>query len=84
MGQILKIEHDEAVALADEWAALTGEAVGPILADALRASIEKERARRKWVADMMVATDEFAELMENPPPGSDHSWLYDDETGLPI
>ena len=43
-----------------------------------------ERERRMWVAAMMTLTDEFAELMNNPPPGSDHSWLYDDETGLPV
>lgn len=83
MGQVLKIEDDEAISLARELAMLTGMSIGSLVADALRSKLRTERERRKWVADMMVATDEFAELLDDPRPASDHGWLYDDETGLP-
>lgn len=84
MGHQLTIEGDEAFALATELAALTGVDLAPAVTEALRASVLKERQRRTWVNAMIAETDKFAELLGNPPPASDHGWLYDDETGLPI
>lgn len=83
MGHVFTIEGDEAYSLAAELVALTGDDLTAAVTESLRASVEKERRRHEWVAAMIEATDRFAELLDNPPPGSDHSWLYDDETGLP-
>ena len=84
MGHILTIDSDEVATLAARLTEMTGEGVASLVAAALRDRLETEQRRREWVAAMMVATDEFANLLDHPPPGSDHSWLYDDETGLPI
>lgn len=84
MGHILTIESDEAAAIAAELAALTGEGLTSLVTGALRQRLVAEQQRRAWIAGMMAETDEFAGLLDNPLPGSDHGWLYDDETGLPV
>ena len=38
---------------------------------------ERNRRARAWLA-------RWHEILSDPPPLSDHSWLYDDETGLPV
>ena len=84
MGHQFTIESDEAFTLATRLAAMTGADMGEVITQALRASLAEEQRRQEWVATMMDVTDRFADLLANPPLASDHSWLYDDETGLPI
>ena len=94
MGHQFTIESEEAAALAAELAALTGTGVEAAVVEALRAGVEGARVRalaeaeplrrRATAAEMLAAADEFAEMLGHPLPSSDHSWLYDDETGLPI
>ena len=64
MGQVLKIDHDEAALLAQEWMALTGRKLGPTLCDPSRRKLKAERKRRKRVADMVEVTDRFADLLD--------------------
>ncbi len=84
MGQVLKIENDETAALAVELAALMGESLDETVAESLRlriASTRREQAEREKARKALA---DFHDLLDNPRPGSDHRWMYDDETGLPI
>ncbi len=93
MGAQLKIDSDEAYGLAAELAGLRGESVEAVVTTALRDALERDRAARDCVDAQRREEVEYQELREivddihrhlrHPLPGSDHSWLYDDETGLP-
>lgn len=83
MGQQLRIEGDEAVTLATELAALTGESVQVAVLRALRAEVEQRRERQMELDRLMSVTEAFRLSLAEPLPSSDHDWLYDD-AGLPL
>jgi hypothetical protein len=85
MEEVLKIEDDEASALASELAELTGEGLNAAVTIAIRERLERERKARDREVRLQRVRALAAEIrqhMEHPLPGSDHSWLYD-EDGLP-
>ena len=82
MGHLLKIENDEAVALATELAALRGESLDAAVIAALRHSVGQERAFRAELERLMTLTEAFKQSLAQPLPSSSHDWLYD-EAGLP-
>ena len=89
----LTITSEEAAALASTLAALRGESVEAAVLTALRDALERDQTANDVAATQFRADAEYLELREivndihrhlqHPLPGSDHSWLYDDETGLP-
>ena len=93
MGAQLKIDGDETYALAAELASLRGESIEAVVNRALREALERDRAVEGAGAAQDQDDAEYLELrkivddihrhLEHPLPSSDHSWLYDDETGLP-
>jgi antitoxin VapB len=93
MGAQLKIDSDETYGLAAELASLRGESIESVVTTALRDALKRDRAARKCAETQRRDEIEYQELREivddihrhlrHPLPGSDHSWLYDDETGLP-
>jgi len=93
MGAQLKIDSDEAYRLAAELAGLRGESIESVVTTALRDALERDRAAREGAETQRREEIEYKELREivddihrhlqHPLPSSDHSWLYDDETGLP-
>jgi antitoxin VapB len=81
----LKIESDEASALAGELAELTGESLDAAVTAAIRERLERERDardRRPRLERVRVLAAEIRQHIEHPLPSSDHSWLYDQD-GLP-
>ena len=91
MDQVLTIDRDELVTLATELAELRQESVPDALLRVVRAAVTIERERRRFDRDADRAEWEpraraylakFRALVADPPPLSDHSWLYD-ENGLP-
>ena len=81
----LKIEGEEASALASELADLTGESVAAAVTEALRERLQRERQvrdRQARLERVLALAAEIRQHMEHPLPSSDHSWLYD-ENGLP-
>ena len=85
----LNIKSDEAYALANRLAALTGQSLTSAVTKALRQCLEQEerasgrddRLRRV----MALAAEIRGELSEDGVmPSLDHDYLYDDETGLPV
>ncbi len=93
MGAQLKIDGDETYALAAELASLRGESIEAVVNRALREALERDKAAREVGAAQHQDDAEYLELrkivddihrhLQHPLPSSDHSWLYDDETGLP-
>ncbi len=93
MGAQLKIDGDETYALAAELASLRGESIEAVVNRALREALERDQAAIKGAAVQEQEDAEYLELrkivddihrhLQHPLPSSDHSWLYDDETGLP-
>lgn len=89
----LTIESEEAAGLATTLAALRGESVEAVVTTALRDALERDRAAKECTEARHREDAEYQELREivddihrhlrHPLPGLDHSWLYDDETGLP-
>ena len=89
----LTIESEEAAGLATTLAALRGESIEAVVTTALRDALERSRAAKEDVAAQRQEETEYSELrkivddihrhLRHPLPSSDHSWLYDDETGLP-
>ena len=89
----LTIESDEAAGLANTLAALRGQSIEAAVTTALRDALERERTVKASAESAQREDIEYLELREivsdihrhlqHPIPGSDHSWLYDDETGLP-
>lgn len=85
MGAQLNIKSDDAYRLASRLAELTGESLTTVVTKALRTELDKEE-RQRGKAALKVRLRALAdEIRENMPADvtSDHSWLYDDETGLP-
>jgi len=82
MDAVLTIESDEAVRLAEQLAALTGESVQDAVTHALRARLEHQRAAKQRAADILAIAAEIRSHLHEPLPESDHSWLYG-EDGLP-
>lgn len=93
MGAQLKIDGDETYALAAELAGLRGESIEAAVKRALREALERDQAIGEVGAAQHQEDAEYLELrkivddihrhLQHPLPSSDHSWLYDDETGLP-
>lgn len=84
MGNQLKIDSSEAVALATELAQLMGGTLDEAVLVALRHSIaveQKRHARLAAINEAIAAIQATLDLSQ-PPPG--HDWLYDDKTGLPV
>ena len=90
MGLQLNIKSDEAYRLATRLAELRGESLTAAVTAALRQRVdEEERLREKeaMIRDVKAITAEIrAELDKagGERPTSNHDWLYDDETGLPV
>ena len=90
MGMRLNIESDEACRLASRLAELTGESLTAAVTEALRQRVEEEERlhdKEAMIRDVKAITAEIrAELDKagGERPTSNHDWLYDDETGLPI
>ena len=94
MGAQLKIDGDETYALAAELASLRGESIEAVVNRALREALERDRKVRAddgtqeqevedKIAEIRAITADIRRHLKHPLPSSDHSWLYDDETGLP-
>lgn len=77
----LRIRSDEAVTLAGELAALTGESVETAVTGAIRQRLEREREKAAKFNRLMELAAEIRAHMREPV-SSDHSWLYD-ENGAP-
>ena len=86
MGQELKIESEEAYRLASKLSQLTGESVSAAVTEALRQRLDHEEDLQKRMTAVRVLTAELrAEMLKDGPlPSSNHDFLYDDETGLPL
>jgi antitoxin VapB len=86
MGNELKIESEEAYRLATQLSALTGESVTDAVTEALRRRLDHERRVQERVAEIRELTAAIrADLLtQGPLPSSNHDFLYDDETGLPV
>ncbi len=94
MGTQLKIDGDETYALAAELAGLRGESIEAVVNRALREALERDRKARaddvaredaeKFIAEIRAITADIRSHLKHPLPSSDHSYLYDDETGLPL
>ena len=90
MGMQLNIKSDEAHQLASRLAELTGESMTTVVTEALRARLaaeEKSHEADAMIRDVMALAAEIrAELDKagGEPLTSNHDWLYDDVTGLPI
>ncbi len=89
MGMQLNIKSEEAYRLAARLSELTGRNVTSAVTDALRQRVEAEekaRNREAWKQEIRAITAEIrAELAKaGGDISSNHDWLYDLETGLPI
>jgi antitoxin VapB len=86
MSAQLNIKSDDAWRLASELASLTGESLTAAVTRVLREAVEQERRKRDVdaeVARMLAAGAEIRAHMREPV-SSDHDFLYDPETGLPV
>jgi antitoxin VapB len=85
MGAQLNIKNEDAYRLASRLSELTGESLTTVVTKALRAELDREQRLRDKAAlrtRLLALADEIsADMPANVT--SDHSWLYDDETGLP-
>ena len=78
----LRINSDEALRAVSELANLKGESPETAMLIAVQERLRREREKKEKVDRIMaIARDIRAHMRE--PVSSDHSWLYDDETGLP-
>ena len=87
MGAQLNIKNDDAYRLATQLSVLTGES----LTTAVTTALQERLARVQAAEDIEVRLARIREItadiranMQHPLPTSNHDWLYDDETGLPI
>ncbi len=94
MGAQLKIDGDETYGLAVELASLYGESIEAAVNRALREALRRGREARagqdlsdedieKEIKEIRAITADIRKHLKHPLASSDHSWLYDDETGLP-
>jgi antitoxin VapB len=85
MGAQLNIKSDNAYRLASRLSELTGESLTTVVTKALRTELDREQRLRDKAAlraRLLALADEISANMPDDV-SSDHSWLYDDETGLP-
>lgn len=82
MGVELRIDNPETVAMASELAELLGANLEDAVTQALRDRLAREREVQRRTSDIMAAAARLRAQLAQPLPGSDHSWLYD-ENGLP-
>ena len=86
MGTMLRIESEEAYAIASELAGLTGESLTTVVTEALRARLHAKRRQRDHDAHVRRTMEIAASIrshMDHPLPTSDLSDLYD-ANGLPV
>ncbi len=86
MGAQLNIKSDDAYRLASKLSELTGESLTTAVTTALQERLDRVRAAddiETRLAHIREITADIRANMQRPLPSSDHSWLYDDETGLP-
>lgn len=86
MGMQLNVKSEDAYRLASRLAELTGESLTTAVTTALRERLEREeqaRDREERKRRIRAIAADIRRHMKHPLPTSDHSWLYDDETGLP-
>jgi antitoxin VapB len=87
MGMQLNIKSEDAHRLASELAALTGESLTSAVTEAIRERLHRMRqdhGRTERMARIRKITAEIREAMGEDRPTSDHGWLYDERTGLPV
>ncbi len=86
----LNIKSDEAYQLATRLAELRGESLTAAVTAALRQRVQEEeglREKEAMIRDVKAITAEIRAELDRAggePLTSNHDWLYDDETGLPI
>lgn len=86
MGTQLNIKSEDAYRLASRLSELTGESLTTVVTAALRERLERQlqvRDREARLTRLRAITADIRAAMGEDLPTSDHSWLYDDETGLP-
>jgi antitoxin VapB len=87
MGAQLNIKSDDAYRLASELSELTGESLTAAVTTALQERLKRLQADEDIevrLARIREITADMRARMDKPLPTSNHDWLYDDETGLPI
>ena len=87
MGTQLNIKSDDAYRLASQLSELTGESLTTAVTTALQQRLDRLRATEDIeirLARIREITADIRANMKHPLPTSNHDWLYDDETGLPI
>ena len=86
MGTQLNIKSDDAYQLASRLSELTGESLTTVVTEALRERLGRQlqcRSREERLRRVRSITADIRAAMGDTLPASDHSWLYDEETGLP-
>ena len=85
MGAQLNIKSEDAYRLASRLSELTGESLTTVVTRALRSELDREQRLRDKAAMKADLLAIAADIKANMPADvtSDHTWLYDDETGLP-
>lgn len=87
MGTQLNIKSDDAYRLASKLSELTGESLTSAVTTALKERLERVQAGEDIemrLARIREITADMRARMDKPLPTSNHDWMYDDETGLPI
>ncbi len=86
MGTQLNIKSDDAYQLASRLSELTGESLTTVVTEALRERLGRQlqsHSREERLRRVRSITADIRAAMGDTLPASDHSWLYDEETGLP-
>jgi antitoxin VapB len=87
MGTQLNIKSDDAYRLASKLSEITGESLTSAVTTALKERLERVQQREDIEARLARIREITADIranMQHPLPTSNHDWMYDDETGLPI
>jgi antitoxin VapB len=86
MGTQLNVKSEDAYRLASRLSELTGENLTTVVTKALRTELDREERLRERAALEEKLWAIAGEISANMPQDvtSDHSWLYDNETGLPV
>ena len=86
MGTQLNIKSEDAYRLASRLSELTGESLTTVVTEALRERLDRQmqtHSRDERIRRIRSITADIRAAIGDDLPSSDHSWLYDDETGLP-
>jgi antitoxin VapB len=85
MGAQLNIKSEEAYELASRLSELTGDSLTTVVTKALQAELERAQRRQGRDARLARIMALAKEISDHMPPDvtSDHSWLHDEESGLP-